>query len=249
MTVQTRKLKLKTALSALSDLAMPRVCVVCGRELLLQEKNICLPCLEDMPLTYHWLRDRNPMADKLNAVLQNEEYEPYSYACALFFYDSIAGYSNIPQSLKYERNFSAGRQFAAMLGEKLARAAYLKNVDAVIPVPLHRLRRFKRGYNQAEIIAREAAAALGAPLRTDILLRSRRTRTQTRLSFEGKKNNVSGAFRVSKKALKEGLSAKHILLIDDVFTTGATLGECHRTIRAAFGPGLRISVATLACVM
>ena len=230
---------------------MPRVCVVCGRELLLQEKNICLPCLEELPLTYHWLRERNPMADRLNAAIQGhcESYEPYSYACALFFYDSLAGYSNIPQALKYERNFRVGRQFAAMLAEKLAQCSYMNDVDAVIPVPLHFARRWKRGYNQAEVIASKVAEALGTPMRTDILKRSRRTGTQTKLTAEQKAKNVRGAFKVPRKILHKGLQAQHVLLIDDVFTSGSTMGECHRALREAFGPQLRISVATLACVM
>ena len=129
----------------------------------------------------------------------------------------------------------------------------------VIPVPLHRLRRWKRGYNQAEVIAAEVADALGVPLRTDILVRGRRTRTQTQLSIEEKAANVAGAFEVSESAKRVyGITAhddssrcirpKNVLLVYDVFTSGSTLGECFWALRSVFPPEVRISVAALAFV-
>ena len=146
-----------------------------------------------------------------------------------------------------------------MLGQRLAGSQLFNDVDMVIPVPLHRLRRWKRGYNQAEIIGGEVAAALGVHLRTDILVRKRRTQTQTQLSIEEKAANVAGAFEVSDGAKRVyGIAPHddssrcgmpcHILLVDDVFTTGSTLGECFRALRSAFPAEVRISVATLAFV-
>lgn len=195
----------------------------------------------------------------------------YAYAAALFFYRAESGYSQIPRQLKYHGDIPAGRLFGQMLGKKIASAEHFADVDAVIPVPLHWTRKWSRGYNQAEIIAREVASALGAELRTDILQRSRRTRTQTKLSIEGKAANVHGAFvvqenifdcfknkssgrssshnKLNKKADCSDLTnLKHLLLIDDVFTTGSTLHACYQALRSIFPPEVRISVATLAFV-
>ena len=115
------------------------------------------------------------------------------------FYRSQTGYRLITQRLKYHSDYAAGRYFASMLGREMAASPIYSDVDAVIPVPLHWTRLWPRGHNQAEIIAEVLASFLGAEMRTDILYRSRRTRTQTKLSVEGKARNVTGAFQVRRK--------------------------------------------------
>ena len=256
---------------AAADMILPRVCVVCGGRLLLQEKHICLECAADMPFTRFETMSHNPMADRFNEVIQRhlvadgvssgvpQSYERYAYASALFLYKEDSGYKKIPYQVKYHANLAIGKHFGHMLGRRLADSQLFTDVDMVIPVPLHRLRQWKRGYNQAEIIAEEVAAALGVSLRTDILIRKRRTLTQTQLSVEEKVVNVAEAFEVSESAgdafrtvchndsNRYGMPC-HILLVDDVFTTGSTLGECFWTLRSVFPPEVRISVATLAFV-
>ena len=116
-------------------------------------------------------------------------------------------------------------------------------MDAVVPVPLHWTRRWKRGYNQAEIIAREVAAALDAPLRTDILSKPRRRTSQVRSNAQARGANISGAFKAN---VPEGI--RHILLVDDTFTTGSTLAACHAALRECVPGDVRISAATLAFV-
>ena len=284
--------------AAALDFLLPRKCVVCESILGPAETHICSDCLEDLPRTYYWLRKFNPMADKFNALIQKwvedrpqagkddclaasegsiPPRENYAYATALFFYRTDSGYSNISRQLKYHGDIPTGRCFGRMLGERIAGAEHFKDVDAVIPIPLHWTRKWSRGYNQAEIIAREVASALGAELRTDILERCRRTRTQTKLTIEGKAANVQGAFSVrpgiinsvrttdSNNALRPITNCpprpcrnkadaygpagpKHLLLVDDVFTTGSTLHACYAALREVFPQSMRISVATLAFV-
>ena len=228
------------SLAAAADIIVPRYCCVCGRRLLSKEKHICLYCMGDFPFTYNWRTPRNSMADRFNALICEDapetasgRKEPYAYAAALFLYRDDAPYREIQHRLKYKGGLGTGRYFASMLGERLASASHFRDADTVIPVPLHQLRKWTRGYNQAEVIAREIAQCIGADLYTDLLRRKRHTRTQTKLSTEEKMQNVRNAFSVRRKHRKKLLSCRHIILVDDVFTTGATMYACFSTIREA----------------
>ena len=242
------KKDLKMGVICLADIFMPRTCIVCGCRLLRHERHLCLGCHMDMPLTRFWERSHNPMADKFNEIIQKDledgaGYEPYAYATALFLYHSEAGYRHIPYQIKYHGNLKAGEHFGAMLGKKLAVSPLWSDIDMIIPVPLHWTRKWSRGYNQAECIAKTLATELGAQMRTDILFRRRKTKTQTRLNIEQKSKNVQGAFEaVTMKRIP-----LHIVLVDDVFTTGSTLYACYRAIRKIY-PSVRISFATLGYV-
>ena len=215
---------------ALGDLIMPRTCVVCGRTLGLRERHLCLACAADLPYTRNWLQAHNPLADRFNAVLERHRgTEPmdYAYAAALMIYKG--DYRNIPRALKYHENMDIGRFYGTLLGRRLAAAPHFQDVDLIIPVPLHWTRRRSRGYNQAEILARAIAdafasgpshpVAASSPVipgstgnrispatppacRPELLIRARRTRTQTRLSVEQKARNVASAFLVFTGSLE-----------------------------------------------
>lgn len=242
-------LDLKTSLSALVDLVLPRVCVVCGRPLLPGEKCICMSCLADFPQTHFAALSHNPMSDKFNAAVRGDRYEPYAYAAALFYYSEDNGYSSVTRALKYRRDFVTGEFFADLLGEQLRGSELFSDVDLVVPVPLHWRRRLSRGYNQAEVIARRVARALDVPCDGRLLRRCRGTASQTTLSGDDKRMNVAGAFRLdaSRRGRLDGV--EHLLLVDDVFTSGSTLASCSSAVREAVDrPQMRISVATLAFV-
>lgn len=270
---------MKSCIKAVADLLLPRVCVVCGRKLTGGERNICLYCLSELPQTFFWERRHNAMADKFNGLIEREldgdlvggHLERYAYAVALFFYDGQGDFRKITQQLKYHADLGLGRNFGKMLAHRIGDARHFEDVDVIIPVSLHWTRRWKRGYNQAEVIAGAIAEHLGVDLRTDILKRSRRTRTQTKVDPARKSENVSGAFAVNESRLfgRNRISDKHpgfsqelveepklvveagyrhILIVDDVFTSGSTLHNCFLALRAVFPPDVRISVATLAFV-
>lgn len=253
-------MNLPSPLVSLADMVLPRVCVVCGTTLLRRERCICTECLADLPFTFFWTMPHNPMADAFNGKL-SEIAGKYEYAASLVYYDGDSPYRLLPMSIKYRRRFDCAEVFGSMLGSRIASAAHFSDVDLVIPVPLHWMRRFRRGYNQAELLAVSIASRTGAPVRTDILVRCRRTVTQTRLSVEDKSKNVSGAFSVRPDAFASfpaSVSSApsepsrvfpgHILLVDDVFTTGSTLSECYKVLRSAVPSSTRISVATLSFV-
>ena len=291
---------LKDHIVALGDLFLPRECLACGRRLGMRERHLCLSCAADVPYTRFWLQPHNPLADRFNAVLERHRgTEPmdYAYAAALMYYKGA--YRAIPRALKYHGDLAAGRHYGALLGRRLAAAPHFADIDLVIPVPLHWTRRFSRGYNQATILAQALADAFRSAkcpvaagydvpsvtpgstgslpvCRTDLLVRARRTRTQTRLSVEQKARNVASAFQVPERfgflarlvrrsfdrlrnrltSRHSGLdpespatvlaSARHILLVDDTFTTGATLYACYAALRPY--TTARISIATLAAV-
>ena len=239
------------ALNAAADLLLPRTCIVCGRGLLTEEKHLCLFCMADLPLTRFWKQTHNIMADRFNSVIQEQldksdhpEKEQYAYGAALFFYNSSADYRKIPYRLKYHGARSVGRYFGKVLGRHLAGTEQFRDVDLIVPVPLHWTRKWKRGYNQAEVIASAIAEELHAETGLGVLRRVRRTRTQTKLGVEEKARNVEGAF----EATSVQAGARHILLVDDVFTTGSTLMACFVALRTVFPPDVRISVATLGFV-
>jgi len=245
-------MSVRSALVAAEELFLPRECLVCGAKLCDGERHLCAWCEADLPLTWFWRMPRNQMADRYNANIEANRapmtehggsLQPYEWAAALFYYRPSSGYSQLTQSLKYHGNVSAGRFYARMLGGRLAAEGRFVGIDAVLPVPLHWMRRWRRGYNQAEVIAGELSSLLDAPLRTDVLRRVRRTKTQTRMSMDEKCLNVAGAFAASLGGLKDG----HVLLVDDVFTSGSTMSACHSALRKAGFVG-RISAATLAFV-
>ena len=218
----------------LCDFMLPRHCRVCGTVLLEKERHLCTVCISDMPLTYFWIRLHNPMADALNGALQRLRdieddtlEEHYSAAAALYFYKG--GYKKISQDVKYNADIPLGQQMGQALGKKLSDSPVFEDADLVVPVPLHWLRRWKRGYNQSCIIAEEVASALGAAMDGQVLRKQKRTRSQTGVTMADKANNVRGAFKATPT--DKLLSARHILIIDDVFTSGSTVSECHRTLR------------------
>ena len=245
------------------DFFLPRTCIICEAVLYDDEKLLCGKCAGDVPHTYFWLLRNNPMADKFNGLIQEElvsaldegtargRGERYVYAAALFFYRADSEYRKITQAIKYHGRSDVGQAFGRMLGERLRSSSLFADVDVVIPIPLHWTRQWQRGYNQAEVIASGVADAMGIPLRCDILRRHKRTKTQTRLGIAEKARNVKGAFTTTdhcQPSDKAGPEFRHLLLIDDVFTTGSTMMACFTALRTVFPPEVRISVATLAFV-
>ena len=217
--------------AAVADILLPRTCAVCGRRMDPAERFLCRDCMEDMPLTYTWDREYHPIADRLNCNIQNDitGYEPYIRVASLFFYDEGNGYRHICHRLKYKGDTGIGRRFGRELGSRLAVSPLFTGVDTIVP------RFFPK-----------------------MLVRRKNTISQTTLDDAGKHGNVRDAFRVSaewqprcgRKSRYGRLlpSIRHILITDDVFTSGATTAACCKALREVFPSDVRISVATLAAV-
>ena len=222
---------LQSALAGLRDLFFVRECVVCGAVLDSGERHLCRSCLDDIPLTYFWSYSENGAMETVGG-----RCHVYN-AAALFFYRHNSGYCEIVRRFKYGGDTALGLWAAHLLGDCLAKGGLYAGVQAVVPVPLHWRKRFIRGFNQAEIVARGVARRLGdLPVAPDLLRRRRYTATQTRKGAEQRGSNVSGAFALNKREAERLRSAgvRHILLVDDVVTTGATISECVRLLESFF---------------
>jgi len=162
---------------------------------------------------------------------------------SLFVYREESRWKNLVHSFKYEGNRPLGRYLSNMLGRKIVEHDLFRSVDLIVPVPLHPLKRWKRGFNQAAIVAEELGAIMGG-IHVDkrALKRRKNTSSQTIKDREEREASVSKAFCLNKTQI----AGRHILLVDDVLTSGATISACGRALLSI--PDTRVSVATLAYV-
>lgn len=165
---------------------------------------------------------------------------PYARARSVLAYDDAS--RPLLLGFKHGDRTHAAKPFGLWLAR--AGAELLADADLLAPVPLHRWRLFLRRYNQAALLAREAGRASGVAVAPDLLVRRRRTRSQGGLDRGGRQRNVAGAFALRRAGSVVG---KRVVLVDDVLTTGATVGECARVLRRA--GAARVDVLTLARVV
>lgn len=165
----------------------------------------------------------------------------FDRAAALWIFDAAGTLQRLQHALKYGNRPTLGVQLGRLVGEAWREAGEAAPPDLIVPVPLYRRRWLERGYNQSERLATGIADRLGAPVRTDLLARPRATRSQTALSQPERWRNVERAFAL---AAPEAVAGRHVLLVDDVLTTGATSVAAAAPLRAA---GATVSLAVLAC--
>ena len=217
------------------SLLFPRLCYGCGNHLLRNEHLICTGCYVIIPRTnYHLLPD-NPVAQLFWGRCRIENAAAFSY------YNKGSRIRNLIHNLKYKGANELGPALGRIYGSSLASSDFVKSVDMIIPVPLHPARQRSRGYNQSELIAAGLAEALSLPVDTSILSRKKMSATQTRRSRYERWTNVEGIFQVNQGEL---LSGKHILLVDDVITTGSTIEACVNELLKI--EGVKVSVAAMA---
>ena len=223
-------------LSDIRDLFLPPVCPVCGSTIAEGAHTICNRCRIETPLTGFCFRFDNPVVRKFWGVV------PVVNASSFIFFVRDSGFRELIHDFKYDGLWKTALEMGRWYGSELARSGLYNDIDIIIPIPLHLRRRLKRGYNQSEYIARGISKATGIGIDTRSVRRIRHNPSQTHQNVRERWDNVKGIFAVRHP---ERLRGKHILLVDDVLTTGATLISCSETILKAV-PDARISIATLA---
>ncbi len=217
------------------DLISPRQCVICGQRLSITERSVCSACYLHLPrTTYQFTPYDNPMTQLFWGLA------PVSRAAALFFYEPHAEAAQLIYDLKYADRPDIGEDIGRMMAEEMRMADYFAGVDVIIPVPLSSKRKRQRGYNQSEMIARGIHEITHIPVMSRALKRKHFHQSQTSLMRHQRQENVAEMFELRDAKDLEG---KHILFIDDVCTTGATLTACANVLKDI--PGIRISVLTL----
>ena len=218
------------------DFFFPRTCMGCGKKLLVHESVVCLSCLSGLPFTGLGNTPGNGMERQFWGRF------PIERASSLFYYAKGGEVASMLHGMKYYGRRKVCRQMGNWLAAELSATGFFDGIDCLIPVPLHPCRLRQRGYNQSGLLAEGISEQTGIPLCTDALVRTHNNRTQTHKSGYERWQNTDGLFAATVQAAS--LADRHILLVDDVLTTGATLTACADALSSI--PGIRISVVTLA---
>lgn len=218
----------------LTHLFYPNICVVCGCELVVGEENVCLQCLYKLPKTHNF-KERDNDAEKLMAGRI-----PFERIASYCVYTKGGMLPPLIHQLKYHHKESIGLLLGKLFGKDLLGSEFLDPIELIVPVPLHPKKEKERGYNQALIIAEGLSEITGRPVSTGNLVRLIYNPTQTKRTKTQRWENVRDIFKVNDPNLFEH---KHLLLVDDVITTGSTLEACGIALQVC--NELKISIATL----
>jgi ComF family protein len=208
------------SINGLFDFFIPRYCPSCKNKLNLEENCICDECLSSI---------ERADSSRLSAEYQRkfESTEIISGFTALFVFEKDKALQLLIHSIKYNKRFLNAKYLGKLIGENLRQEIMNWNIDIIVPVPLHSLRKVDRGFNQSKYIAIGIGKELGINVKSNLLKRKRYTETQTNLTLKERQENISNAFQAKHKRLIDG---KTFLLVDDVITTGATVRECGKVL-------------------
>jgi ComF family protein len=211
------------------------MCVVCGHRLAPTERSLCGVCLFHLPRTdFHLKPLDNPMAQMFWVL------SPVEKAAALFYYHPHAEMAQMVYRLKYNNRPDIGEDMGRVMASELQCSDYFSDIDVLLPVPLTSKRLRQRGYNQSEKLARGVSDVTRLPIVTKALCRKEFHQSQTKLARWQRQENVADTFHLVDDSQLKG---RHVLLIDDVCTTGATLIACANALKDV--EGIRISALTL----
>lgn len=216
-------------------LFFPQSCIVCDGPLSSSEKYICIKCLSSIPRTNFHLHRHN------NAEKYFWGQIPIERATSFLYYSKGSDFKEIFYYLKYRNNKEIGEFMGRITALEIQNSGFFSDIDIIIPIPLHKRKKKERGYNQSEWIAKGISKITGIPINTTLLCRKIHNPTQTRKNAYERWENVQEIFSVSGN---ENINGKHILLVDDVLTTGATLLSASQTLTKVYN--IKISIFTLA---
>ncbi|MCU4155188.1 ComF family protein [Carboxylicivirga sp. A043] len=228
--------KLTEVISATGELFFPPICISCGTHLFKNEVEICQMCIRRLPRTHF---ENRPHDNQISIMMWGRC--KIELAFVLFFYRKGERVQYLLHEIKYRGNQLLGEELGRQLGVSIKKSDVCE-FDFIVPIPLHPKKLAKRGYNQAEVIAKGISEILKVPLDVDSVIRNIHTSSQTRKGRFERWQNVEEIFKMTDM---ERLKNKHILLIDDVITTGSTMEACINQLTTI--EGLKVSVASIAC--
>ncbi|MBS1510093.1 MAG: ComF family protein [Bacteroidetes bacterium] len=226
---------LKEIFSSTLHLFYPHTCTGCGSDIIENDNQLCLHCINELPHTNFESHANNPIEKIFWGRM------PLVAAHSEFYFSKGGLIQELIHALKYKNNTAIGFYLGEIMGNRLLASGRFSNVEALVPLPLFPDKEHKRGYNQAAVICNGIASAMNIPVITGNITRRRFTETQTRKHRTERWENVEGSFMVRNP---EALAGKHALLIDDVITTGATLEACGSIMQKI--PGVHLYIASLA---
>lgn len=221
--------------SIIDETFFPRYCYGCGDILVSSEKILCTKCLFELSKSYSI---NNPESDLVNKL---SLYFPVNHAVSLLNYEKECLASNLLHRFKYNEETIIGKFVTNLICKELNEVAWIKDIDYIIPLPLHWRRKIRRGFNQSAVIGKTLSKHFKIKLKTNCVKRIKNNKSQTSMKKEERWNNVENIFKLRKASLLEG---KHILLVDDLVTTGASLNSCIKTLSKV--KDIKISVLVLA---
>ena len=229
---------ISNSLQHIADLFYPQLCAGCSASLDSPDSVLCFRCIQELPLTNFHLLSPNPVEKMFWGRMD------VAAATSLFYFTQDTIVQRMMHQLKYRGNKEVGLAMGRKLGESMRDNLRFKDVDYLLPLPLHPKKLKLRGYNQAEVIADGVSEVTGWKVLPDLVRRKRFTDTQTHKSRQDRWENMKDRFFNTDPEL---LNGKHVVLIDDVITTGATLEACGMEILN--GGKSRLSLATMAYVL
>jgi len=203
------------------ELFFPTLCPCCQNKLSQGEKYVCLSCLYTLPYTNHLSEENNKLEDFFAGRF------PFTRIASLLYFTKGGSTQKIVHEFKYRNNPELAILIGRLCGKKISEYQLANMIDIIVPIPLHKKRLKKRGYNQSFMIAKGIAEVINKPIDTNNLVRKINNPSQTKNSRFERWKNTEGIFEIKKPLAYEN---KHILLIDDVITTGSTLEVCAKLI-------------------
>ncbi|MBS9462515.1 ComF family protein [Flagellimonas sp. 389] len=229
--------RLAKILNDINNILLPEVCFGCNTQITRGERILCAVCRHELPLTDYNYTDQNTVDHIFYGRI------PINKAMSFVFFTKNGIVKNLMHYLKYKNQEQIGGFFGDWIGASLQEEKTLKNVDVVVPIPLHPKKKKKRGYNQVALFAERIAQSINAEYRDDILLKVVNTKTQTKKDRQLRWENAKDIFQLNVHTKKD---FTHVLLVDDVITTGATIEAAAQTLFKI--EGICISVLSIAVV-
>jgi ComF family protein len=227
--------KLSTWIDPIFWLYFPKNCPACGRPLRLFGANICGRCSQNLPETHFFEAPGNPIEKIFYGRL------PIQAGAAAWYFHKNSALQALLFQLKYKSNEDVGLFIGKQMGALLAASERFATIDAIVPVPLHPQALSKRGFNQAALICEGISQVWHKPVLRSAITRTKHTNTQTKQSRAVRWENMENAFSIKEHT---SITGKHLLLIDDVITTGATIEACGKTLLSV--KDVKVSVAAAA---